>query len=529
MKDSSIPGKSPDEGMHKKDADEKPGDERKNDAVNHIGPPDGDDGENPKTTLLLFSVITALIIVFWLLAEFVDKHGHFNLYALFFWLAIICALLGVVEGVEKTIGCPRWGWVVYFVVCAGLIPFVYIGSRPLSERPIAQIDKWQPPELPKGCTTVHVHFGDGSGLALPVDGLKKGWWAPQTFGLLVTDAQGTRYISGFKPFFLVASNRFYVRLPLPLELSTNQVSILMDNHLDETIPAEWDRNYNSNAFEIVGEDNLPLLQVLYKRPDTLEINGIFAVSNGVCIIFGKGRVPMFSTEIPNDIPDRKPLFRYPSSLHLHELAPPSSDEYVRKHPLPEQPPAPLVERPEDPYSGVLEPANDALPFAAGRSAADFPSNSVFLFAGSLEVTFGQSRHPCIVAYNEDCILTIEEEEGEAFLSGKFFDDEGRLVTRLIRNKFEAAMPPVTFRVYRPNKSTLIVHDSRGEEILNLKYLARSAFEMTGIIRLPHRGKMTITSDAVRLPDGGELHGGGIQAISAGGTATAFALSGPPMP
>jgi len=81
----------------------------------------------------------ALVLVFWLLAEFVDRRGHYNLFALFFWITIVCAIVGVVEVVEKNIGCPRWGWIACCVVCIGIIPWIYYGSRPLPEpKPVTQ-------------------------------------------------------------------------------------------------------------------------------------------------------------------------------------------------------------------------------------------------------------------------------------------------------------------------------------------------------------------------------------------------------
>jgi hypothetical protein len=151
---------------------------------------------------------------------------------------------------------------------------------------------------------------------------------------------------------------------------------------------------------------------------------------------------------------------------------------------------------EDPYSGVLEPSNDPLPFPPRSSVADFPPNSVFLFGGTSVINLGHSKIPCIVSYKSDCVLTLEIGNNAAFISGRFFDEDGKLVAELTSNRFDVALPPTTFKVSRPNKSTLIVRDSRGEEILNLKYISPSAFEMAGIIRLPNKDKLTITREYI---------------------------------
>lgn len=91
-----------------------------------------------------------------------------------------------------------------------------------------------------------------------------------------------------------------------------------------------------------------------------------------------------------------------------------------------------------------------------------------------------------------------------FISARLFDEDGKLVAELSSNGFDVAFPPTTFRVRRPNRSTLIVRDSRGKEVLNLKYLNPSAFAMTGIFCLPDKQKLTITKDEIDAPNGSRL-------------------------
>ncbi len=69
----------------------------------------------------------------------------------------------------------------------------------------------------------------------------------------------------------------------------------------------WDRNFDKSALEIVDEKQAPVLQVIWKTPTNLVINGIFRLQNGsVVIADSNGWRPMK----PGD--NIKPLFKYPS-------------------------------------------------------------------------------------------------------------------------------------------------------------------------------------------------------------------------
>jgi hypothetical protein len=68
-----------------------------------------------------------------------------------------------------------------------------------------------------------------------------------------------------------------------------------------------DRNYNDDALEIVDNHQNPILQVIWKTPSHLVVNGIFKVGNGEIVIADeKGYRPF---QIGDSI---KPLFKYPS-------------------------------------------------------------------------------------------------------------------------------------------------------------------------------------------------------------------------
>lgn len=68
----------------------------------------------------------------------------------------------------------------------------------------------------------------------------------------------------------------------------------------------WDRNFNQRALEIVDENKNPVLQVIWKTPNHLIINGIFHFGGVTIIADANGWRP----RRPGD--KLKPLFKYPS-------------------------------------------------------------------------------------------------------------------------------------------------------------------------------------------------------------------------
>jgi hypothetical protein len=172
--------------------------------------------------------------------------------------------------------------------------------------------KWQPPELPAGCTTVHILAGSTISTIL-VDSLTN---EPRNvISLVVTPTPTGTNAVNISAF--VKENRLYVRVPLPRGATTNPVPILMNNDLDEKLPPNWDRNYNQTAFEIVDEDESPLLQVVYKRPDDILVCGVFQSPAGILAVFPKS-MNFISPQLPAQY--RKPIFKYPSNLFPGVLA-----------------------------------------------------------------------------------------------------------------------------------------------------------------------------------------------------------------
>jgi hypothetical protein len=239
---------------------------------------------------------------------------------------------------------------------------------------------WQPPELPANCTNVLMSFG-GQTLNLPIMVARIGRTGTKLAvkdlpEFMFKDLENTpgysprnpnvwfklhtmRMDFGGKPIdypiaAFVVSNRLYVEAQVPI---TNERRMLfMRDDLDTELPRLWDRNYNSNSFEVVNEERRPVLQVKYKAANDVQVNGIFMV-NDYEILESFGGPPLLITPLvtviitnqqftqqmtikdfnaaftnqftimidsnaPYSIPftDQKAIFKYPSNRHPGELA-----------------------------------------------------------------------------------------------------------------------------------------------------------------------------------------------------------------
>ena len=94
----------------------------------------------------------------------------------------------------------------------------------------------------------------------------------------------------------VKSNRLFVFVKAPFQPEKKIVSIGTD--MDSAIPHDWDRNFSSNAFEVVNGDTNPVLQVFYRRSNEVQVNGIFFV-NGFdqLVSFGGFAPTLFSASV----------------------------------------------------------------------------------------------------------------------------------------------------------------------------------------------------------------------------------------
>ena len=229
---------------------------------------------------------------------------------------------------------------------------------------------WLPPELPSNCEEVTVFFGTKemsmriNDARLPVDGspVLVSDLPPE----LTNDAYARDYVRPWKTVNVmrlpwkvaigeetldfpilpyVKNNRLFVYVQMPFLGYAKIISMSTD--MDSPLPRRWDRNFTSNAFEIVQQDGRPVLQVIYRRPNQVQVNGIFLVNtNRIYVSFsnavpelnvpdfyelvGTQSVSVATTPAMNKIlqmfmfdfnyTNQKAMFKYPAWKHLGQFA-----------------------------------------------------------------------------------------------------------------------------------------------------------------------------------------------------------------
>jgi hypothetical protein len=165
-------------------------------------------------------------------------------------------------------------------------------------------EQWQPPELPEECKNVYLMFG-GTSTEMTIEEIKKAHYL---------------FMGGFEPIkWRVNSNRFYIDVAIPLG---DRIINVKGGRISAELPPKWDMNFNSNAVEIVAENNNPLYQVIYRRPDQVVVNGIFsrgdflisATTNGFEWWTGKSNVATTLRGFYSGTTSTgfKPIFKYPA-------------------------------------------------------------------------------------------------------------------------------------------------------------------------------------------------------------------------
>lgn len=255
---------------------------------------------------------------------------------------------------------------------------------------------WLPPELPPGCSNVSVSFGtmrrdvpiwlakiqhdeskalNESNADFEEAGVSSNTSVRLYGGLSATNEIGTNEIGtellindlqsnlisylenspGYSPrkrhvgpsaqppkdfpvWPLVISNRLFVEVEIPFINEWHRVLMSRDFESKlSKLPRLWDINYNSNKFEVVNEDKNPVLQVIYKSPREVQVNGIYVVDK--FNIFGAfNTFPFWGqpiTEMAGDqsmqqmdtnfvyrvkCPNQKTIFKYPSWEYFGKLS-----------------------------------------------------------------------------------------------------------------------------------------------------------------------------------------------------------------
>ena len=80
------------------------------------------------------------------------------------------------------------------------------------------------------------------------------------------------------------------------------------------------------------------------------------------------------------------------------------------------------------------------------------------------------------------VVSIDRlEDGSVVLSVEMRDTSNRIIARLNKNGFVVNSGYALYML-RPDKSTVIIEDQYGKEVLNARFLNRQAFRLSGVLQ-----------------------------------------------
>jgi hypothetical protein len=139
--------------------------------------------------------------------------------------------------------------------------------------------------------------------------------------------------------------------------------------------------------------------------------------------------------------------------------------------------------------GRLYPASDPMP---ANNCGSVPSDVVVLFMGSNAVEVKTFPHPLIRVRGTPVLSLDKSPDGYMAPILEMASDDGKLIVRLDRRGFVVNRNNY-LTMKRPDRSTLVVVDQYGREVLNTRYLNERAFRVTGLLHYPGLGDIPIQS------------------------------------
>jgi hypothetical protein len=160
-------------------------------------------------------------------------------------------------------------------------------------------------------------------------------------------------------------------------------------------------------------------------------------------------------------------------------------------------------------SGLLEPASDPNPQACSHLV--LPEGVSAVYMGGSRFHASWFPHSPLLRQNNSPVLTIEKNErGNISLTLDIRSRDRKIVARIVKNEFEVN-PNNALNRTRPDRSTLIVRDQEGVEVVNLRYLNPHAIRFSGLLYLSDPETRIKVGDAEIVMDisgQGELTVGG---------------------
>jgi hypothetical protein len=184
-----------------------------------------------------------------------------------------------------------------------------------TNEPVAK--KWEPPELPKDQNFFTIIAGGRNVEPIPKDG--------DVIRVLATAYKDTN--GNWAPLTIIGGhitkNRFYADVTIPGDFPLYGSFKLSGNTIEGYLPPGWQMNYDAYAIEIINYEKNPVYQIIYRKPEEIEIDGVFWAGNKVFAVTGDGIDFMPPPPLAEDWLENaaanlqlRRIFKYPATSYL---------------------------------------------------------------------------------------------------------------------------------------------------------------------------------------------------------------------
>lgn len=134
-----------------------------------------------------------------------------------------------------------------------------------------------------------------------------------------------------------------------------------------------------------------------------------------------------------------------------------------------------------------------------------PPDTVQLLLGDDLRVLSASSENYILSLGDEPFLTIGVQDGTMTISTVVTDSQNHHIVRIIDNEFQA-FPENAFNPKQPNEHTLVVRDSGGDEVFNIKFINSKTIRIVGRLHMEGYSDpvLILPDQGLRWPGGGGL-------------------------
>lgn len=145
--------------------------------------------------------------------------------------------------------------------------------------------------------------------------------------------------------------------------------------------------------------------------------------------------------------------------------------------------------------GWLSPASDPDPpnscsfeisagAGTGRTIKLMPENALKVFLGKFMVSYSMFPHNIFTVNGKNPLILNRDQSGRIALTMDILDRDEKVVVRFTDGHFTVNQN-ARLDMQRPDRSTLVVTDNYGNEVLNIRYLNKTAVVISALLQYSH--------------------------------------------